>query len=174
MGIGQSGIDAVPKTSSGRSSPTPQFKVLNFDRPKQKWRSVGAHNERCLLGYTCDAGTVCANNRPSFELPALPDRLSAMPRNGVTDVTFLRSPCRAPMRKPFVRVIAMNILGLCLVVQLGLAFGLAGLFWPDKFRPLFDILLFPWAASCGAIRANSIVAIGLSLLLLVTRLTGHA
>ena len=67
----------------------------------------------------------------------------------------------------------MNSLGLCLVVQLGLAFGLAGLFWPDKFMPLFDILLFPWAASHRAIRANSIVAIGLSLLLLVTRLTGY-
>lgn len=67
----------------------------------------------------------------------------------------------------------MNSLGLCLVVQLGLAFGLAGLFWPDKFMPLFDILLFPWAASNRAIRANSIVAIGLSLLFLVTRLTGY-
>jgi hypothetical protein len=67
----------------------------------------------------------------------------------------------------------MNSLGLCLVVQLGLAFGLAGLFWPDKFMPLFAILLFPWAASYRAIRANSIVAIGLSLLLLVTRLTGY-
>jgi hypothetical protein len=39
--------------------------------------------------------------------------------------------------------------------------------------PLFDILLFPWAASNRAIRANSIVAIGLSLLFLVTRLTGY-
>jgi len=67
----------------------------------------------------------------------------------------------------------MNSLGLCLVVQLGLAFGLAGLFWPDKFISLFDILLFPWAASYRAIRANSIVAIGLSLLLLVTRLRGY-
>jgi hypothetical protein len=67
----------------------------------------------------------------------------------------------------------MNSLGLCLVVQLGLAFGLAGLFWPHKFMSLFDILLFPWAASYRAIRANSIVAIGLSLLLLVTRLRGY-
>lgn len=67
----------------------------------------------------------------------------------------------------------MNSLGLCLVVQLGLSFGFAGLFWPNKFVPLFDILLFPWAASYRAIRANSIVAIGLSVLLLVTRLTGY-
>jgi len=67
----------------------------------------------------------------------------------------------------------MNNLGLCLVVQLGLAFGLTGLFWPDKLMPLFDILLFPWAASYRAIRANSIAAIGLALLLLATRLAGN-
>jgi len=67
----------------------------------------------------------------------------------------------------------VNNLGLCFVVQLVLAFGLAGLFWPDRLMPLFGILLFPWAASYRAIRANSIVAIGLSLLLLVTRLTGN-
>jgi hypothetical protein len=66
----------------------------------------------------------------------------------------------------------MNNLGLCLVLQLCLAFGMGGLFWPDKFMPLFDVLMFPWAASYRAIRANSIAAIGLSLLLLVTLLTG--
>ncbi len=67
----------------------------------------------------------------------------------------------------------MNNLGLCLVLQLCLAFGMGGLFWPDKFMPLFDVLMFPWAASYRAIRANSIAAIGLSLLLLVALLTGN-
>ena len=67
----------------------------------------------------------------------------------------------------------MNNLALCFVVQLGLAFGMAGLLWPDKFMPLFEILLFPWAASCRAIRANGLAAIGLSLILFVTLLTGH-
>jgi hypothetical protein len=67
----------------------------------------------------------------------------------------------------------MNNLGLCFVVQLGLAFGMAGLLWPDKFMPLFETLMFPWAASCRGIRANGIAAIGFSLLLLVTRLAGH-
>jgi hypothetical protein len=67
----------------------------------------------------------------------------------------------------------MNIVGLCLVIQLGLAFGLAGLFWPDKFMPLFEILMFPWAASCRAVRANGIAAIGLSLILLVTLVVGN-
>jgi hypothetical protein len=68
---------------------------------------------------------------------------------------------------------AVNDLGLCLLVQLGLAFGLAGVFWPDKFMPLFEILMFPWAASCRAVRANGMAAIGLSLILLVTLLTGN-
>ena len=68
----------------------------------------------------------------------------------------------------------MNNLGLCFVLQLCLAFGMGGLFWPDKFMPIFDVLMFPWAASYRTIRANSIAAIGLSLLLLVTLLTrGH-
>jgi hypothetical protein len=66
----------------------------------------------------------------------------------------------------------MNNLGLCLVLQLCLAFGMGGLFWPDKFMPIFDVLMFPWAASYRALRANSIAAIGLSLLLLVALLTG--
>ncbi len=66
----------------------------------------------------------------------------------------------------------MNNLGLCLVLQLCLAFGMGGLFWPDKFMPIFDVLMFPWAASYRTIRANSIAAIGLSLLLLVTLLAG--
>jgi hypothetical protein len=57
-------------------------------------------------------------------------------------------------------------LELCVVVQLCLAFGMAGLFWPEKLMPLFEVLLFPWAASYGAVRANSLAAIALSVLLL--------
>jgi len=69
--------------------------------------------------------------------------------------------------------LTVNNLLLCFVVQLGVAFGLAGLLWPETFMPLFEILMFPWAASCRAIRANGIAAIGFSLLLLVTRLAGY-
>jgi len=76
-------------------------------------------------------------------------------------------------RNSRIGIVTLNTLLLCSVVQVGLAFGLAGLFWPDKFMPFFEILMFPWAASCRAIRANGIAAIGLSLLLLVTRLTGN-
>lgn len=60
---------------------------------------------------------------------------------------------------------------LCLLVQLCLAFGVAGLLWPEKFMPVFEVLLFPWAASYRAVRANSLAAIGLSILLLARLLT---
>jgi hypothetical protein len=65
----------------------------------------------------------------------------------------------------------MNILELCLVVQSCLAFGVAGLFWPEKILPLFDVLMFPWAATYRSLRANSIVAISLSVLLLARLFT---
>lgn len=57
------------------------------------------------------------------------------------------------------------------MVQVCLAFGVAGLFWPEKIRPLFDVLMFPWAASYRLLRANSIAAIGLSILLLARLVT---
>ncbi len=60
---------------------------------------------------------------------------------------------------------AMDHLGLCFLVQLSLAFGVAGLLWPERFMPIFDILMFPWAASHRTIRANSLAAIGLSFML---------
>ena len=67
----------------------------------------------------------------------------------------------------------MNTFVLCAGVQLGLAFGLAALLWPDKFMPLFETLMFPWTTSCHWIRANGIAAIGLALLVLVMRLIGY-
>ena len=65
----------------------------------------------------------------------------------------------------------VNLL-LCLLVQFCLAFGVAGLFWPEKFMPVFEILLFPWVASYRTVRANSLAAIGLSVLLLARLLAG--
>lgn len=53
----------------------------------------------------------------------------------------------------------MQTLFLCLLVQLNLAFGVAGLLWPEKFMPLFGILMFPWPANHRIIRANGITAI---------------
>ena len=67
----------------------------------------------------------------------------------------------------------VNSLGLCFVVQMCLIVGLAGLLWPEKLMPVFEILMFPWVASYRSIRGHSIVAIGLSLVLFVALLTGH-
>ncbi|MGA8541621.1 MAG: hypothetical protein WB566_19115 [Terriglobales bacterium] len=38
--------------------------------------------------------------------------------------------------------------------------------------PIFEILMFPWAATGRAIRVNGLAAIGLSLLLLLALFTG--
>lgn len=61
----------------------------------------------------------------------------------------------------------MENLVFCLIVQLNLFFGLAGLIWPDKLMPLYGILMFPWPASHRAIRTHGIVAIAGYLLVLV-------
>ena len=59
----------------------------------------------------------------------------------------------------------MNSLGLCLAVQLSLGFGVASLLWPEKFLPLCEVLMFPWAPNSRILRANSVAAILLSLIL---------
>ncbi|HVM91488.1 MAG TPA: hypothetical protein VMT67_01685 [Terriglobales bacterium] len=61
----------------------------------------------------------------------------------------------------------MNNLGVCLLIQLSLTFGVAGLLWPDKLMPIFDALMFPWSASYRMVRAHSLGAVGLALLVLV-------
>jgi hypothetical protein len=74
-------------------------------------------------------------------------------------------------RKGALGIIAMDILGLCLVVQLCLAFGVAGLFWPERVRPVFDVLMFPWSSTFRMLRLNSIAAIAVSILLLARLLS---
>ena len=64
----------------------------------------------------------------------------------------------------------MANLGVPLLVQVCLCFGVAGLLWPEKFVAVFDVLMFPWPASFRTVRANSIAAIALSLFLLVSML----
>ena len=59
----------------------------------------------------------------------------------------------------------MKNLDIILFVQSALAFGVAGLLWPEKFMALFDVLMFPWPASYRTIRLNSLGAIALALLL---------
>ena len=68
----------------------------------------------------------------------------------------------------------MHALAVSLVVQFALAFGLAGLLWPHKLVPVFDVLLFPWPASHRTIRTSSVAAILLSGLLFASLLPrGH-
>jgi len=59
----------------------------------------------------------------------------------------------------------MNALALSLIVQLTLALGMAGLLWPEKFMPVFEILMYPWAASHRALRLNAMCALAISGLL---------
>ena len=67
----------------------------------------------------------------------------------------------------------LNHLGLSLVIQGSLAFGLAGLFWPEKFMPVFDVLMFPWPSSYRTVRGHSIAAIALSVLLFLLLSSKH-
>ena len=64
----------------------------------------------------------------------------------------------------------MTHLGVSLLVQFCLIFGVAGLLWPEKFVAVFDVLMFPWPASFRTVRANSIAAILLSVSLLLSML----
>ena len=66
----------------------------------------------------------------------------------------------------------MKGLGLCIVVQVCLMFGMAGLFWPEKFMSVFDVLMYPWAATHKGVRANGLAAIALSMLLLLGMVAG--
>jgi hypothetical protein len=66
----------------------------------------------------------------------------------------------------------MHSVTVCLVAQFSMLFGLAGLFWPDKFLGLFDVLMFPFPASYRTVRAHSVGAIVLSLLLGASLLVG--
>ena len=65
----------------------------------------------------------------------------------------------------------MNSLQLCFVIQIFVVFGLAGLLWPDKLMPIFDILMYPWAATLRAVRTRSLAAIAVALLLFVKLLS---
>jgi hypothetical protein len=59
----------------------------------------------------------------------------------------------------------MKNLDVLIFAQSALAFGVAGLLWPEKFMPIFDVLMFPWPASFRTVRVNSLAAIGLAVLL---------
>jgi hypothetical protein len=60
----------------------------------------------------------------------------------------------------------MNLLLLCVTMQVGLVFGLTGLIWPDKLMPAFGILMFPWRASHRTIRTHGVVILAAYFVLL--------
>lgn len=67
----------------------------------------------------------------------------------------------------------MNHFHVSLLLELCLAFGLAGLFWPDKFLSVFDVLMFPWAASYRLVRTHCVIAIATAALLFSLLITGR-
>jgi hypothetical protein len=64
----------------------------------------------------------------------------------------------------------MNHLVLSLVVQLSLAFGVAGLLWPEKLIAVFDVLMFPWPATHRMVRANAWGALAVAFFLFLALL----
>jgi len=62
----------------------------------------------------------------------------------------------------------MEALGLVLGVQLCLGVGLAGLFWPEKLKPVFEVLMFPFYPTFRIVRWHSIAALAISFLLFVS------
>lgn len=64
----------------------------------------------------------------------------------------------------------MHHMLLPLAVQLSLAFGIAGLFWPEKLIAVFDVLMFPWPATHKFVRANAWLALCLAVLLFLALL----
>ncbi len=60
----------------------------------------------------------------------------------------------------------MHALAVSCVAQISLVFGMAGLFWPEKLLPIFDVLMFPWISTHRTVRLNSIAALMLAVLLL--------
>jgi hypothetical protein len=59
-----------------------------------------------------------------------------------------------------------------LLVELCVVFGMAGLFWPERLVALFDVLMFPWAASHRTVRAHGVAALGAALILFAVILRG--
>ena len=47
----------------------------------------------------------------------------------------------------------------CLIVQVNMIFGVAGLLWPDKLMPFHAVLMFPWRATHRAIRLHGVIAV---------------
>lgn len=64
----------------------------------------------------------------------------------------------------------MNLLALGLVVQICLAYGMAGLFWPEKLKDC-TLLWFPFFPTHRMIRHSGVAALCVSGLLFVVLLS---
>lgn len=67
----------------------------------------------------------------------------------------------------------MNGMGLLVVVQLSLISGMAGLFWPEKMMPIFEILMFPIIPTQRTLRVHSLGAVAISVLLFIAILAAR-
>jgi hypothetical protein len=56
-------------------------------------------------------------------------------------------------------------LALAAGVQLCLVIGIAGLLWPEKLKPVYEVLMFPWFPTYRTVRLHSFGAIGISLMI---------
>lgn len=56
----------------------------------------------------------------------------------------------------------MQHAAICVATQLFLIFGLAGLFWPEKFTAVFEVLMFPWTSSMRVVRINCLGSLGVA------------
>ncbi len=61
----------------------------------------------------------------------------------------------------------MEHITIPLLIQFCLGFGIAGLLWPEKLKPVLETLMFPWFPSYRVLRNHSVGAILLSFVLLV-------
>jgi hypothetical protein len=61
----------------------------------------------------------------------------------------------------------MEHISTALVIQFVLGFGIAGLLWPEKLKPVLETLMFPWFPTYRVLRNHSVGAILLSVVLLI-------
>ena len=62
----------------------------------------------------------------------------------------------------------MEAVGYPIIVQFCLICGMLGLFWPEKVKPVFELLMFPWFPTYRTVKLHSIGALAMSALLFLT------
>jgi hypothetical protein len=59
----------------------------------------------------------------------------------------------------------MQGLVLAIGVELCLIIGVAGLLWPQRLKPVYEVLMFPWYPTYRTVRLHSVGAIGISVMI---------